>query len=80
MNLPIKHDKFPWYFTNDSQERGIFKPESDTHCSVDAARSLLADAKFYVDPWGPDACPNGLKQSARAVIRHVEKALKEVKE
>lgn len=71
----IDYSKWPPYFVADSIEREIFQPESDTHASVSQVRALIADAKFYTDAWGPDQCPRGLKQSARAVLRHATAAL-----
>jgi len=71
----IRWYNFPPYFTTDSIERGIFKPQTDFHATREQIESLLADAEFYCDASGPDMCPAGLKHSARAVIRHARKAL-----
>lgn len=67
--------KFPPYFTQDSIERGIFKPESETHATPAQIRSLLSDAEYYADSLGPDQCPAGLVPSARRVIEHCRRAL-----
>lgn len=62
---------FPAYFTSDSMERGIFKPETDSHATPAQLQALLADAKFYADPDGPDQCPPGLIASARAIVKRL---------
>lgn len=67
--------KFPPYFTGDSIERGIFKPETDTHASAEQISALLSDAEYYTDKHGPDMCPAGLIPSARAVVKHCRRAL-----
>lgn len=69
--------KLPPYFTGDSEERGIFKHDSDTHCTEAELRALLSDAKFYTDRDGPDQRPPGLKPSARAVIKHCRRLLEQ---
>lgn len=70
--------KFPPYFMNDSIERQVFCPETETHATVDQVRELLADAEFYIDPHGPDTCPPGLISSARATVKHCRAALAKV--
>jgi hypothetical protein len=69
--------KLPPYFTSDSEARGIFKPRSETHCTEKQLRALLSDAEYYTDRLGPDECPEGLKPSARAVIKHCRRLLSE---
>jgi hypothetical protein len=65
----IKWIDLPPRFTRDSIDREVFKPEGRAYCSDTQAARLLEDAKFYVEPYGPDECPPGLKQSARALVR-----------
>lgn len=65
----IDWTKLPPKFTNDSAEREIFKPETDTHATVAQLRSLLLDAEYYTDALGPDQCPPGLVASARATVK-----------
>jgi hypothetical protein len=67
--------RLPPYFTRDSEEREIFKHDSDTHCTEAELRVLLSDAEFYCHKYGPDECPKGLKASARAVIRRCRQIL-----
>ena len=74
----IEWKKLPAYFTADSIARGIFRPDSDTHCTLQELRWLYSDAQFYVDASGPDQCPAGLKTSARAVVTAIEKRHPEV--
>jgi hypothetical protein len=62
-----------FYFVRDSMDRGIFKPETDSECSMEAARGLLSDAKYYSSQWGPDRSPSGLRVSALAVIKMLAK-------
>jgi hypothetical protein len=65
------------YFTQDSIERQIFKPESEMHATREQLRDLLDDAKFYSDANGPDECPDGLIPSAKRVVVRVQKLLSE---
>jgi hypothetical protein len=58
--------KLPPKFAQDSIERGIFKPATDTHATVPQLMVLLSDAEFYSE--GVD-CTSGLRQSARATVR-----------
>jgi hypothetical protein len=71
----IDISNLPPYFTSDSEGRGIFKHESDTHCTESELKELLADAEYYADVAGPDECPPGLKPSAKAVVRHCRRLL-----
>ena len=61
--------KLPPYFVLDSIERGIFQPERDDWASPEQVRALKSDAEYYCHRLGPDMCPAGLKQSARALLR-----------
>jgi hypothetical protein len=75
MRTLIDFSKWPRYFVTDSIERYIFKPKSATHATVAQVQELVDDAEFYIDPSGPGCCPNGLKQSARAVLKHARAAI-----
>lgn len=35
---------------------------------------LRSDAAFYADRWGPDECPPGLKRSAAATLKALQKS------
>jgi hypothetical protein len=65
----INWSKLPPRFTQDSIERGIFKPATDTHATVSQLLVLLSDAEFYADKHGPDQCSPGLIVSARATVK-----------
>jgi hypothetical protein len=49
--------------------RHVWIAADDPHVSA-----LLSDARFYAEPFGPDACPPGIIASARATIRAIESA------
>lgn len=76
--------KVPTRFLADHIERGLQTPNVKAYCPLkshnyidanDAAiEDLLADARHYASPGGPDQLPRGLKQSAKALIRHLRKA------
>lgn len=57
----------PSRFRQDSEERGVFCPESDNEASIEQIRELLSDAEYYADEFGPD-CDTGLKRSAKATV------------
>ena len=65
--------RFPKKFMQDSIDRGVFDPESDSEASVEQIKALLSDAEFYADQWGPEA--PWLKSSAKATVRHCRRAL-----
>ena len=66
--------QLPPYFTLDSIERGVFRPERDDYASSEQIAALKSDAEFYCHQFGPDMCPAGLKQSARAVLKRLLRA------
>lgn len=72
----------PRYFYWDHHERDLPTPKmligNRAHIIVaaddPALQDLLDDAKHYASPNGPDQLPPGLKSSARATVRAIEKA------
>lgn len=73
MNEKFDWTKLPRVFVDDSLERFIFEPKDDRWATRDELMSLRRDAEFYTDRWGPDECPRGLKASARAVLKRLDK-------
>lgn len=43
-------------------------------CNPEALANLRNDAEHYAHRWGPDECPAGIKSSARATLKAIEKA------
>lgn len=72
----IEFTTLPQYFRTDSIERGVFKPQTDTHATREQLEALLSDAEFYADEFGPDMQPLGLKFSARRTIKKLSEILK----
>ena len=71
----LKWSDLPQRFIRDSIDREVFQPEGQMYCSLKQARKLLDDAEFYIEPLGPDLCPPGLKQSARALVGKIRQWL-----
>jgi hypothetical protein len=44
-------------------------------CDQDTLEELLSDARYYASPHGPDQACIGLKSSARATVKRIEKYL-----
>jgi len=54
-------ESLPARFRDDHAERGL----------PDTVESIKADAEYYANTDGPDECPKGIKQSARATLTRI---------